>query len=123
MIRLASTTVKRKEENFCQSPTCNILALVGTSMSFLKPNGTRFHFYTETFLGIGTNSIVLLDGSHAIKIPKVQDLTFMLEEHRENQEYVNDVNRGMLESKKVIYLRVGRCDEIVKCINILKDNI
>ncbi len=115
--------LKRKEENFCQSPTCNIPALVGTSMSFLKPNGTSFHFYTETFLGTGTNSIVLLDGSHAIKIPKVRDLTSMPEEHRENQEYVNDVNRGMLESEKAVYLRVGRCDGIAECINISEDGI
>ena len=49
-------------------------------MSFLKPDGIPFHFYTETFLGTGTNSIVLLDGSYALKIPKVRDLTSMPEE-------------------------------------------
>ena len=53
-------------------------------MSFLKLNETRFHFYIETFLEIETNSIVLLNDFHVIKISKVRDLTFMSEEHREN---------------------------------------
>ncbi len=115
--------LKRKEENFCQSSICNISALVSTFMLFLKLNETRFHFYIETFLETETNSIVLLDDSHAIKISKVWDLTFMSEEHRENQEYINDVNRKMLKSKKVVYLRVERCDEIAECINISEDDI
>jgi len=63
--------LKRKEENFCQSSICNISALVSTFMLFLKLNETRFHFYIETFLETETNSIVLLDDSHAIKISKV----------------------------------------------------
>ncbi|MCJ1396304.1 hypothetical protein MMC18_009193 [Xylographa bjoerkii] len=92
-------------------------------MSFLKPDGTCFHYYTEVFLGTGTNSIVLLDGSHALKIPKVRDLESMHEEHRENQEYVNDVNRMMLEWEKAVYLRVGRSDGIAECVNISADGI
>ena len=93
------------------------------SMSFLKPDGTCFHFYSETFLGNGTNSIVLRRGSHAFKIPKVRDTTTMSEENREDVEYVNEVNREMLESEKAVYLRVGRCDGIAECINISKDGI
>ncbi|MCJ1436414.1 hypothetical protein MMC27_005793 [Xylographa pallens] len=92
-------------------------------MSFLKPDGTRFHYFTETFLGIGTNSIVLLDGTHALKIPKVRDLTSVHEEDRGDQEYVNKVNCGVLEWEKAVYLRVGRCDGIAECINISADGI
>ncbi|KAL8859228.1 MAG: hypothetical protein Q9178_004166 [Gyalolechia marmorata] len=92
-------------------------------MSFVKPDGTRFHFYTETFLGTGTNSIVLLDRSHALKIPKVRDLTSMPEEYREDEEYINQVNREILESEKAIYLRVGHCKGIAECINISQDGI
>ena len=29
----------------------------------------------------------------------------------------------MLKSKKIVYLRIKRCDEIVECINILEDDI
>ena len=93
------------------------------SMSFLKPDRTCFHFYSETFLGTGTNSIVLRRGSHALKIPKVRDTTTMPEEYREDEEYINEVNREMLESEKAVYLRVGRCDGIAECINISKDGI
>ncbi len=92
-------------------------------MSFLKPDGTPFHYYTETFLGIGTNSIVLLDGSHAMKIPKIHDLTSVPDGHRADQEYVNDVNRKMLESEKAVYLRLGCCDGIAECINTSEDGI
>ena len=66
-------------------------------MSFLKPDGTRFHYFTETFLGTGTNSIILLDGFHALKIPKVRDLTSLHKKDRGVQEYVNKVNCGVLE--------------------------
>ena len=47
----------------------------------------------------------------------------MSEEHREDVEYVNEVNREMLESEKIVYLRVGRCDGTAECINISKDGI
>ena len=40
-------------------------------ISFLKPDRTRFHFYSETFLGTGTNLIILRHGPYALKIPKV----------------------------------------------------
>ena len=92
-------------------------------MSFVKPDGTCFHFYSEKFLGTGTNSIVLRRGPHALKIPKVRDTKTMSEKHREDGEYVNEVNRKTLESEKAVYLRVGRCDGIAKCINISKDGI
>ncbi|MCJ1380764.1 hypothetical protein MMC17_003873 [Xylographa soralifera] len=92
-------------------------------MSFLKPDGTPFHFYTQTFLGTGTNSIVLLDGCHALKIPKILDLTSMPEEDREDQEYINDGNRAMLDVEKAVYLRIGRYDGIAECINISADGI
>lgn len=89
----------------------------------MKPDGTSFHFYSEAFLGTGTNSIVLRSGPHALKIPKVRDTTTVSEAHREDEEYVNEVNREVLESEKAIYLRVGRCDGIAECINISKDGI
>ncbi|KAL8967441.1 MAG: hypothetical protein Q9197_005428 [Variospora fuerteventurae] len=92
-------------------------------MSFLKPDGTSFHFYSETFLGTGTNSIVLRRGPNALKIPKVPDTTDMPEEYREDQEYVSEGNRQMLEAEKAVYLRVGPCDGIAECINISKDGI
>ena len=91
-------------------------------MSFSKPDGTCFlYFYSERFLGTGTNSIILRRGPHALKFPKVRDTTSMSEEYREDEEYVNEVNREMLESEKAVYLRVGRCDGIAECINISKN--
>ena len=93
------------------------------SISFLKPDGTCFHFYSETFLGTGINSIVLRSGFRVLKIPKVQDNTAMSEEHREDVEYVNEVKREMLESEKLVYVRVGRYDRIAQCMNVSKDGI
>ncbi|KAL9123461.1 MAG: hypothetical protein Q9217_007098 [Psora testacea] len=92
-------------------------------MSFVKPDGTCFTFYTETFLGTGTNSIILLYGSRALKIPKIRDITTMPEANRDDQEYINYVNCKMLETEKAVYLRVGRCDGIAECINISEDGI
>ena len=92
-------------------------------MSFFKPDGTSFHFYSETFLGTGTNSIVLRRGPHALKIPKVRDSTTTSEEYREDEEYVNQGNREIFESEKAVYLRVGRFDGIAEYINISKDGI
>ena len=66
---------------------------------------------------------MLLDGSHALKIPKVYDLTTLPEEHREDQEYVNDGNCLTVELEKAVYLRVGPCDGVAECINVSADGI
>ena len=92
-------------------------------MSFLKPDGTCFHYYSETFLGTGTNSIVLRCGPHALKIPKVRDTATMSEEYREDEECINTVNCEILELEKAVYLRVGRCAGVAECIKISKDGI
>ncbi|KAL9594717.1 MAG: hypothetical protein Q9219_006881 [cf. Caloplaca sp. 3 TL-2023] len=47
----------------------------------------------------------------------------MAEEHREDGEYVNEVNRVTLEAEKAVYSRIGRCDGIAECINTSKDGI
>ncbi|KAL8810789.1 MAG: hypothetical protein Q9223_002259 [Gallowayella weberi] len=92
-------------------------------MSFLKPNGASFHFYTETFVGTGTWSIVLRHGCHALKIPKVRDTTDKPEAQREDEEYFGEASRTLLEIEKEVYQRVGRCDGIAECINISKEGI
>ena len=51
-------------------------------MLFLKPGENCFYFYSETFLGTGTNSTVLRCGPHALQILEVRDTTTMSEEHR-----------------------------------------
>ncbi|KAL8671373.1 MAG: hypothetical protein Q9168_004121 [Polycauliona sp. 1 TL-2023] len=92
-------------------------------MSFLKPDGTSFHFYTEIFLGTGSYSIVLRSGPYALKIPKVRPVAAMSGRDREYLECDNEDSRAMLEAEKAVYLRVGRCDGIAECINISHDGI
>ena len=47
----------------------------------------------------------------------------MSEEYIADEEYVNEINREMLESEKAVSTRVGRCDGIAECIDISKDGI
>lgn len=72
-------------------------------MSFLKPDGTSFHYYTETFLGTGTDSMVLCKGPYALKIPEVRDTSDMPVEYREDEECCSDCSRQMLEIEKAVY--------------------
>ena len=92
-------------------------------MAFLKPDGSSFDFFDDSFLGCGTTGIVLRHGRHALKIPKIRNTTHLLGEERELEEYVNDANRNVLEREKDVYLRVGHCHGIPDCIQISEEGI
>lgn len=91
-------------------------------MAYLTPSGKCIA--SSTFLGNGRSGIVLRDpDGNALKIPKVVDTSRLPAEQREDQAYMNDVNRQTLELEKAIYQRLGPCDGIAKVINISRDGI
>ena len=92
-------------------------------MAFLKPDGSRFDLNSDDFLGMGTTGIVLRQGSHALKIPKIRDTSRLSGKQCNDQEYVNSTNLDALEHEKAVYRRVGQCHGIARCIRLSGEGI
>lgn len=92
-------------------------------MAFLRPDGRPFDLDSERFLGNGTTGIVLQHGAYALKVPKIRDTSKLSADERASQDYVNNVNRDILEREKVVYQRLGSCDGIVKVIRMSEEGI
>ncbi|KAL1953636.1 hypothetical protein VTO42DRAFT_2422 [Malbranchea cinnamomea] len=67
-------------------------------MALLKPDGTPYEF--EGHLGNRTNSIVFQRGSHALKVPKIRDLARLSGEELADTQYLNSMNRMLLDREK-----------------------
>ncbi|KAI9848536.1 MAG: hypothetical protein M1837_007205 [Sclerophora amabilis] len=92
-------------------------------MAFIKPDGGRVDFNYKEYLGCGTTGLVLHQGTHALKIPKVRDTSGLARAQAEDQEYVNYTNRELLENEKAVYRRVGRCRGIATCVKVSEEGI
>ena len=67
-------------------------------MAFVKPDGSVFTVRTEGVLGIGQSGIILRRGEHALKIAKVRDTSNLAQEKREDQDYMSDIAREILQN-------------------------
>jgi serine/threonine protein kinase len=92
-------------------------------MAFLAPDGSRFDFNSERFIGCGTTGMALQHGEHAIKIPKIRDSSKLSTADRASQDYINDINCEILEREKAVYEQLGSCDGIVKVISMSQEDI
>lgn len=92
-------------------------------MAFLAPDGTPVDFSKNAYLGSGTMGLVIQRGEHALKIPKIRDVSKFSSEHRASSEYVNQVNREILEREKSVYRRIGHCEGIINVISIFEEGI
>ena len=93
-------------------------------MAFLKPDRSSFTVLTEDVIGLGQSGIVLGRGRHALKIAKIRDTTHLVpQEKREDQIYLNEVAREILQNEGEVYQRVGRHPGIAECIEITPDGI
>ena len=92
-------------------------------MTFLKPDGSSFTVCSEDVLGLGQSGIVLRKGDYALKIAKVRDTTTLAEEKREDQEYINDIAREILENEYNVYQRVGKHRGVAECIERSREGI
>ncbi|EAS33926.3 serine/threonine protein kinase [Coccidioides immitis RS] len=78
----------------------------------------------EHHLGCGSEAFVYQCGTHALKAPKILNLTLLDEKERRRAEYYNKGNREALEREKEVYKRVGReCDGVAECVDILDEGI
>ena len=92
-------------------------------MAFLKPDGNPFDFNFEGYVGTGTTGLVLYEGAYARKIPKIRNTSKLSGKEREDQEYVNDTNREVLEHEIAAYRRVGKCRGIAQCVRLSREGI
>jgi len=92
-------------------------------MTFLAPDGTLIDFSIDPYLGSGTTGLILQRGEHALKIPKIIDTSKFSDKNRASSEYVNQVNREILEREKSVYHRLGHSEGIIKVISISEEGI
>lgn len=92
-------------------------------MAFVKPDGSVFTVRTEGVLGIGQSGIILRRGEHALKIAKVRDTSNLAQEKREDQDYMSDIAREILQNEKDVYQRVGKYSGIAEYVELLQDGI
>ena len=92
-------------------------------MAFVKPDGSTFSVLTEDVVGIGQSGIVLRRGGYALKIAKVRNTSDLTNEKYEDQEYMNDVAREILENENAVYQRIGKHPGIADCIAQSQDGI
>jgi len=92
-------------------------------MAFLAPNGMPVDFSADPYLGSGTNGLVLQRGEHALKIPKIIDTSQFSDADRASSDYVNQVNREILETEKSVYRRIGHFEGIVRIVSISEHGI
>ncbi|KAL1978476.1 hypothetical protein VTN31DRAFT_1335 [Thermomyces dupontii] len=90
-------------------------------MALLKPDGTPYEF--EGHLGNGTNSIVFQRGPYALKVPKIRDLAGLSGEELADTQYLNSMNRKILDREKAVYRRIGTCEAIAECVQISDEGI
>ena len=85
-----------------------------THMAFIRPDGSHLDFNSRDYVGVGTNGIVIRQGTFALKLAKVRDTSKFSEQEREDQDYINHVNCAILEAEKAVYRRIGPCHGIVQ---------
>ena len=89
----------------------------------IKPDGSRLRYQMKDVLGMGTDSIVLRRGEHALKVPRMENVDNLSAEEREYAEYNNNLSCQMLEVERIVYQRIGRFDGVADCINISEEGI
>ncbi|KAF1981332.1 hypothetical protein K402DRAFT_398609 [Aulographum hederae CBS 113979] len=92
-------------------------------MAHLASDGTSLTYCMEEYLGSGTTGLVIQRGEHALKVAKLTDTSKFSAQGRGDSEYVNQVNRVLLEREKYVYHRLGHAEGIVKVIDISEQGI
>lgn len=85
---------------------------------WLRPDGTKLDIPSDGLLGNGSHALIIRQGKHALKIPKITVSEKLSTDELEDEEYVNGIHRECLEVEKEVYRRAGDYTGIAKCIEI-----
>ena len=89
---------------------------------FLWPDESRIQLNPETFVGMGSDSIVLRQDCCALKIPKIRGYDDG-EECDDHDKYLHEVHREILEHERRVYQRVGHFDGVARCFDLSGDGM
>ncbi|PGH14201.1 hypothetical protein AJ79_03174 [Helicocarpus griseus UAMH5409] len=90
-------------------------------MAFLLPDNSRC--LLEDHLGNGSDAIVIQRGPHALKVPKIRPTAGLGEAERRTTGCTSKIAREILEREKQVYRRIGKCNGVAECVEIVDEGI
>ena len=90
---------------------------------YTRPDGSSFTVFSDDVIGLGQSGIVLRRGEHALKIPKARDVSNMAEERQDEQQYLSEIAREVLDNEIKVYQRIGKHSGVAECVELSRDGI